>query len=383
MIRRQKTIDLLKQKLDDASIRCIALIGEKGIGKSTLLRELEGEGFFGNEGEYSYIFSESESDLNTQELFKNGITIIDSENSRPDEYWKSIIDTIPEGKKLILTSEMRVEIDTVENITLGIVSFREYADSQGYPVEISKILAGESNTEKLNQLKEVYMERGGFPNHLSNPESISDDFNSKRAIIESKVFKKEAESIMEFMRTLAMNMGNLFKADQIAKLLGISRRKVHKYTGILQELGIIKAIGPWGQNSLTETSRHVKIYFSDLSFVKSLLGDTYNQGTLKQGSIENFIYLELERKLDASHTISYYRKKSGAEITFILENSATETITPVLVTLRESESISQVFKTFDEDYHNKIERYMLVNGGLGGKKDIYGTPFIIIPHVAI
>jgi predicted AAA+ superfamily ATPase len=46
-----------------------------------------------------------------------------------------------------------------------------------------------------------------------------------------------------------MNVGNLFKADQIAKLLGISRRKVNKYTELLLKHNIIEAIGPWVQDS--------------------------------------------------------------------------------------------------------------------------------------
>lgn len=61
-----------------------------------------------------------------------------------------------------------------------------------------------------------------------------------------------------------MNIGNLFKADQIAKLLGISRRKVNKYTEIALKYDIVKAIGPWVQDAAVETSRHVKLYFSDL-----------------------------------------------------------------------------------------------------------------------
>ena len=103
----------------------------------------------------------------------------------------------------------------------------------------------------------------------------------------------------------------------------------------------------------------------------------------KLGAIENFIYLELERKLDETHGISYYRKKSWAEITFILENKATETVTPVAVTLRDSESISQVFRSFDDAYHDKTERFMLVNATVWWKKDINGIPLIILPHVAI
>jgi len=76
---------------------------------------------------------------------------------------------------------------------------------------------------------------------------------------------------MEYLRVLAMNTGSLFKADQLAKLMGISRRKIHKYTELLLENNIIMPIGPWLQNHVTETSRHVKVYFADLSFPAALL----------------------------------------------------------------------------------------------------------------
>ncbi len=83
------------------------------------------------------------------------------------------------------------------------------------------------------------------------------------------------------MRTLAMETGNAFKADKLAKLLGITRRKVNKYMELLLKHGIVKAVGPWVQDTDTETSRHVKIYFADLTFYRSLLSDMYYQGAMK------------------------------------------------------------------------------------------------------
>lgn len=85
------------------------------------------------------------------------------------------------------------------------------------------------------------------------------------------MFEKEYSIFDSYMRTIAMNIGNLFKADQIAKLLNISRRKVNKYTELLIKYNIVKAIGPWVQDTNTETSRHVKLYFSDLGYLSALL----------------------------------------------------------------------------------------------------------------
>ncbi len=383
MIRRQKTIDQLRLKLDDADVQCIALVWEKWIGKSTLLRELESDGFFGEEWLYTYIYLQAWVDLDGELLKQSMLIIIDTEDARDAFFWKNIIDMLPLGHRLIFTSDTILYLESTEHVILGWISFREYADSQWYPIEIAKVLSWESDIDRLNDLKETYMERGWFPLHLTHPETILEDFTHKRAVIESQVFTKEHEALTEYIRALAMSVGTLFKADQLAKLLDISRRKVNKYTEILIELGIIRAVGPWWPNTVTETSRHVKIYFTDLSFLKMILGDNYNQGTLKLWAIENFIFLELERKLDETHKISYYRKKSWAEITFILENIETDTVTPVEVTLRWSETISQVFRTFDDDYHDKVERYMLINASIWWKKDINGIPLIILPHVAI
>jgi predicted AAA+ superfamily ATPase len=60
--------------------------------------------------------------------------------------------------------------------------------------------------------------------------------------MKQELFEKEYEEFEEYMRTLAMNTGNLFKSDGLAKVLGISRRKVNKYTEILMTHGIIVAL---------------------------------------------------------------------------------------------------------------------------------------------
>ncbi len=104
---------------------------------------------------------------------------------------------------------------------------------------------------------------------------------------------------------------------------------------------------------------------------------------MKIGAIENFIFLELDRKLHDSHDIFYYRKKSGSEITFILEDRATKKITPIEVSSRDSHTISQAMKSFESEYHDRVERYMIMNESLAERKEISGIPVFILPHAAI
>jgi predicted AAA+ superfamily ATPase len=263
------------------------------------------------------------------------------------------------------------------------MSFREFLAYKNEAIVVADILSWVSKVDHLNHLRDSYILTGGYPRHIDDATSIFSDFSEKRAIMEQELFEKEYAQFEEYLRTLAMNTGNLFKADQIAKLLGISRRKVNKYTELLMKHEIIFALGPWGNHPDTETTRHVKIYWKHLSYLRAILGDMHHQWQLKFWAIENFILLELMRKLEADHSFAFYRKKSGAEITFIITNTENTLITPIEVNTRATDAISQAFRTFDEDYHERIERYMLVNNSIWWKKDIWGIPLLIIPHVAI
>lgn len=157
------------------------------------------------------------------------------------------------------------------------MSFREYAEYRGKTIDIGAVMSGNSNIEELNSIRDEYIKTGGYPLHIEHEKSIFESFDKKRTIMKQELFEKEYTEFDEYMRALAMNTGNLFKSDGLAKLLGISRRKVNKYTEILMSHGIIAPLGPWGDHPDTETTRHVKLYFRELSFLRALLGDIHGE----------------------------------------------------------------------------------------------------------
>ena len=180
-----------------------------------------------------------------------------------------------------------------------------------------------------------------------------------------------------------MNVGDIFKEDRIAKMMNISRRKVKKYTEILLNHHVIKAVGPWVENPATELSRHVKVYFSDLSYFHAALGVGYYHGEGKQGVIENFVLLELDRKLASTHDIRFYRKKSGAEVSFLLIERSSGKITPIEITTRSTDIIPQSLSIFIETYGSRIDHAMFMNDTIAKQKVSGGTPVIVLPHIAI
>jgi predicted AAA+ superfamily ATPase len=127
----------------------------------------------------------------------------------------------------------------------------------------------------------------------------------------------------------------------------------------------------------------VKLYFSDLSYLKAILSDMHAKGTLRQGATENMIFLELKRKLDSTHALYFYRKKSGAEISFIVENNENTLVTPMIVTTRATDVIPQVFRVFDTEYHDRVERYMIFNDAKSSIIAIDDKQVMILPHIGI
>ena len=384
MFIRTSSIDKFRELLLTGEKQYIFLVGEYESGKSYILHALREDGSLNPattvwlDPHDAWIAEQIRSlDASIKTL------VFDNEHGIDVNYFRSFIESYQIDYRCIFTTEGRIDDELGENFLIPFVGFREYTDTMGYTLRMSDIMSGNTNISELNTLKERYIHLGDRPRHISDPETIHPDFASICTLMESELFDKEHIQFMEFFRALAMETGNCFKADRLAHLLGITRRKVNKYMEVLMKHAIVKAVGPWVQDMETETSRHVKIYFRDLAILRSLLGDMYYQGAMKLWALENFILLELDRKLSSTHDIFYYRKKSGSEVTFILEERTTKKLTPMEVVARDCQTISQALKSFDSDYHARVEHYMIMNESIAEKRELAWTPIFILPHATI
>lgn len=296
---------------------------------------------------------------------------------------RTFIDTYSPDSRVIFTSQSSVQSEWVAEFMIGGISYREYAEWMGINIDVASIMSGSADISSYNTLRDTYLHLGQYADSLTHPDHITQTFENKIAIINTELFKKEEWDFLEFVRTIAMGVGDIYKEDRIAKMMDISRRKVRKYTELLMKHNIIRAVGPWVRDTNTELSRHVKIYFSDLSYLHVALGVSYYHGENKQGVIENFIFLELDRKLTITHDIKFYRKKSGAEIWFIIVDKSTQKITPIDITTRSSSIIPQSLRIFQSLYGSDIEHMMLLNESIALQTNIENTPLIILPHIAI
>ena len=379
MIPRTRHIEALKELMDSSSERFFSVYGEEAAWVSDFIHSLKSSGVFHGE----HVEAISHIDIEWYRWPKSDTEyLIITGNIQDISYFRSIIEPkLHENIKWVVYHGSKD--DGSMNYLLPSLSFREYAEYRGKSIDIWQIMSGNIQVDELNTLKDEYIKTGWYPSHIAHDHHIFGDFDKKRSIMKQELFEKEYEEFEEYMRALAMNTGNLFKSDGLAKVLGISRRKVNKYTEILMTHGIIVALWPWWDHSDTETTRHVKIYFRELYYLRAILGDIHYQWQMKQWAIENFILLELMKKLGESHDFAFYRKKSWAEITFIITDHENTLITPIEVSLRDSDVISQAIKTFDRDYHGRVERYMIWNNSRVGKESLDEVPVMILPHIAI
>lgn len=362
----------------------INLFGQEYIGKSYFLESLKKEWLFPTK---KTLWLQKTKNQSWDDLIieNNEVEILIFQSEEIIDFFKfrSFIESKMINWKIIFTTDLPIIETWVSNFEITGVYFREFCEYSGLEITVKELMIGNIDIKKGNILLGQYIQSWYFPSHLDNPDCIFSDFEEKCTIMKQELYKKEHNEFIEFLRTLAMNTWNLFKADQLAKILWISRRKIHKYMEILLKYNSITAIWPWSENTITETTRHVKVYFTDLSFLHALLGDLHFQGAMKEWAIQNFIFLELREKLWKTHDLFFYRKKSWAEIAFLLIHKESLMITPIEVHVRETDVISQILRSFDESYHDRVDYYMISNESRYGKKQLNEKPLIIIPHFAI
>lgn len=148
---------------------------------------------------------------------------------------------------------------------------------------------------------------------------------------------------------------------------------------MLVDHGVIDRLSPFVQDPTIETSIHDRFYWSDLSFMRVLLGDMYMQGGIRQKVIENFLYLELKNTLSDDHLLWFYRKKSQATLPFLLERISNQELIPITFTDRNSQAISQVIQSFQKTYGNLVKRYMVFTNTLVAHDIIDTKEILFLP----
>ncbi|MFH1353814.1 MAG: ATP-binding protein [bacterium] len=188
-------------------------------------------------------------------------------------------------------------------------------DLKRYQNVKSKSAITELDFELYDSYYAEFMEWGGFPevvlvsdqNHKRD--RLADIFGSyyQQEIINLADYRK-GHKVRDLVMLLAARVGSQLDLVKLSQELQITRITVYSYLAFLQDTYFIHLVSPLSKSIDREVSGTQKVYFCDNGILQTMT--KVNSGQL----LENAVY----NQLHGQGTVNYYRKKTGAEIDFIL-----------------------------------------------------------------
>ncbi len=313
-ISRQKE-QLIKKHLK--SFPCVALLGARQVGKSTLAKEI-----MRGIADAIYLdledprdFAKLQDPLTFLEANRHALICIDEVQMYPDlfQFFRPYLDkNSRKGQLLLLGSASRDLIKQSSETLAGRISYIEIGPFSAYEVE---------NFETL-------WLQGGYPDSYQLPSEISFDWrvNYIRTFLERDIpqlgFNIPAETLKRFWIMLAHLNGCVLNASKLASSMGVSSPTIKNYLDILEGAFVIRRLKPFHSNTKKRLIKSPKIYIRDTGIIHCLLGiETYNDllGHPALGnSFEAFVISSILERFPR-YEASFYRSSSGAEIDLVLE----------------------------------------------------------------
>ena len=245
---------------------------------------------------------------------------------------------------------LKILIDHVENISIIATGSSSFDLSQNvgepltgrkktlilYPVaqmELHNIY----NKFELKQKLEEFLIFGSYPEIISakNKDEKIDLLNE---LIDAYLLKdilaiekiKNSKILLNLIKLLAFQIGQLVSLNELATQLGIDVKTVARYLALLEKSFVIKNIGGFSRNLRNEITSKQKYYFLDLGIRNAVIAQ-FNPIDMRNdiGQLwENFIFIERLKKNSYTNfygNIYFWKTYQGQEINFIeeIENTLT------------------------------------------------------------
>lgn len=357
----------------------IALVGARQAGKTTFLKQQM------KQFNASYVLFD---DPDARALFDEDIKKF--EKQYIDGYEITVLDEVQyckdAGRKLkyLADTEKKIWITSSSEILLGkeILSYLVGRVSilKLYPFSLNEFLAAKGQKEMTPEiLKRNIWEHttyGGYPKAVVTP-----DIESKKIILkdlyDTMVLKDVArtfaiddlQSLEEFIRYLAINIGGIVSYESISRGIKISFHTLKKYLDAMEKSYVIIRVPPFYANKSKEITKQPKIYFLDTG-LRNSVAKTFD--TEPGGKIfENYVLSELVK---LGFTPKYWRTKTKAEVDFVIEKD--NEIIPIEAKISaEPGKVEKSLRAFIEAYSPK--RALVVNyNGTAGRMVIHGCNVI-------
>jgi uncharacterized protein len=165
------------------------------------------------------------------------------------------------------------------------VYYREFMEWGGFP----EVVLASQNTEKRNRLEEI------FSSYY------------QKEILNLADYRK-GYKVRDLLVLLAVRVGSQLDIVKLSQELQITRATLYSYLAFLKDTYFIHLVSRFSQSRDREVSGTQKVYICDTGILNIMA--QVNRGQI----LENAVFNQLHHK----GRLHYFRKKTGAEIDFIL-----------------------------------------------------------------
>jgi len=344
-IIRDVTLEAEKQLVGD---EVLLFIGPRQAGKTTILKQLENSlqkrqkpVYFLNLEDPDYLTLLNKSPKNlfkifTLDLGKKNFVIIDEVQylDNPSNFLKYFYDEYGGRIKILASGSSAFYLDKKFKDSLAgrkkifnvkTLSFREFLRFKGEELLAKRNFRdlSLSDCDKATRHYHEFVVYGGYPRvvlaPLSEREEILRDIAYsyiKKDIFEANI--RQDEVFYRLLKLLAVQVGNLVNASELANTLGVSKTSIDNYLYVMRKSFHINLVRPFFRNARKEITKMPKIYFGDLGLRNFLVSNfsSFEMRSDKGQLLENATFRQLLESF-GEDSIKFWRTNQGQEIDFV------------------------------------------------------------------
>ena len=178
--------------------------------------------------------------------------------------------------------------------------------------------------------------RGGYPEAISRATARRRTTWSRQyidALLQRDVRDvagiEKLDQLPRFLRALAQTAGQMSNHSQLGGQVGLDGKTVSRYTGVFEQMYLLRRIDVWARNRLSRVIKTPKLQFIDSGLLATLLdltAEEVQRDRTRFGNVlETFIFGELLKHTttaDGDYRLMHYRDADKFEVDIVIENAA-------------------------------------------------------------
>lgn len=339
-------IERIREALGDT--RVVLLAGPRQAGKTTLARSLA-------EANRAYLTLDDATTLSAARADPAGLVrgldqaVIDEVQRAPDLLLaiKDSVDRDTRPGRFLLTGSANLmtlprvadslagRMETIRLMPLAQSEIQE----QPAPRFLAALFAGQSPPPGPSRVGADLIDlvlAGGYPEALARKTwARRQDWyvNYVEAVVGRDVRDiakiDQLDRMPRLLRALAEHSGQLINHAGVGASLDLNHVTTQKYTGVFEQLFLVRTLPPWHNNALKRLTKKPKLHFLDSGLLAAMRGLTPERVAADRSNfgavLETFVFAEVLKLVGWSNerfSLSHFRDKEQDEVDIVLEDRA-------------------------------------------------------------